>query len=309
MKGQIPTFLLTTEPRSLPSNKREASYNLPFIDRTLRKTSLLIKAAYIQMDTAKTHGLMQGIDARIKMLFLLLFVVQANILQLIHSQLWLFIFLLVVITSSRLNLRDIYKKILLFSFFFGFIVIAPAALNLATEGQIVLYLFRFTHPYHVWIYHIPADIGITREGLLVVARLYLKVFNSITVTLLVFYTTSFHEIIKALKIFKVPGVFLLIMMMTYKFIFILAHTVQETYFALKLRWWKKVKHHEANNIIAGRMAYIFRKSWHRYEEVYSAMLARGFTGEVTVYYIREIKAFDYWFLMITATISITIYLN
>jgi cobalt ECF transporter T component CbiQ len=308
MKDQIPLFLLSPELRSLPSKDEKARQRLPFIDRTLRKVAGFIRTGYLQIETASNKGLLQRLDARIKLLFMVCFIIQANVVRQIPVQLVISAFLLVLYLLSRLNIFSIYKKILFFSFFFGFLVFAPAALNVITDGKIIIHLFHFQDVNRFWVYRIPAEIGITREGILVVARLYLKVVNSLTITFLVFNTTQFNEIVKALKIFKVPDMFLLIITMTYKFIFILVHTMQETYFALKLRWWKKVKNSEANRIIAGRIVYTFRKSWHRYEEVFRAMLARGFTGEVNIYYLRKITNGDIYFLVLFLAISLGIYL-
>ncbi len=308
MKDQIPSFLLASEFHQLPSKQGDARQHLPFIDRTLHKVAGFIKTGYLQGETASGKGLLQRIDARVKILFLLCFIIQVNTVHQIPTQLYISAFLLVLYLLSHLNVIDIYKKILLFSFFFGFLVIAPAALNVVTDGKIILNLYHFQEAKQFWIYHIPAEIGLTKEGILVVAKLYLKVINSLTITFLVFYTTPFIEIIKSLKVFKVPDMFLLIITMTYKFIFILAHTVQETYFALKLRWWKKVRNSEADSIIAGRIVYIFHKSWRRYEEVFSAMIARGFTGRVDFCYLRKITKGDIYFLGLFLAVSLVIYL-
>jgi len=308
MKDQIPSFLLVSETRPLPLKHQRIRQQLPFIDRTLRKVSLFIKTGYLQSETSSSKGLLQKIDARIKILFLVCFIIQINILQQIPAQLYIAGFLLSLCILSCLKVIDIYNKILILSFFFGFLVLAPASLNVVTNGKIILTIFHFQETKQFWIYHIPADIGITKEGALVVAKLYVKVVNSLTLTFLILYTTPFNEIIKALKVFKIPDMFLLIITMTYKFIFILAHTVQETYFALKLRWWKKVKNSEADKIIAGRIVYIFRKSWNRYEEVYGAMIARGFSGHVNFCYLRKIRTTDICFLALFLIANLVIYL-
>ena len=307
MSDRIPSFLLSPEPRLQPYSNWKSKRRLPFIDRTLKKLSGFIQTGYQQMETARIHGLLQGIDSRIKMIFLICFVIQANALKYIPAQVWLFIFLLIISSGSRLNLFQLYKKVLLFSFFFGFLVIAPASVNLITHGRIVFTIIHLGSPKQLWIYHIPSEIGFTYEGLMLVARLYMKVFNSITITLLIFSTTPFDETIKALKIFRVPDIFLLILTMTYKFVFILAQTILETYFALKLRWWSKLKRSETNRIVASRVNYTFRKAWHKYDEVFRAMVARGFTGKVTLHNVNTIALADVCFLAIFLIVSFTLY--
>jgi energy-coupling factor transporter transmembrane protein EcfT len=176
-------------------------------------------------------------------------------------------------------------------------VIVPAVLNIVTNGEIIVKVFQFKTDYSFWIYHLPATIGITSEGCLVVARFYLKVVNSITLTLLIIYTTPFNEIIKSLRIFWVPYMFLLTITLTYKFIFILSQTTEETYFAMKSRWWRNTRESQINKIVAGRITHIFRKSWIKYEEVYRAMVARGYSGAVTIIYSKKLKWQDLIFLI------------
>ncbi|HEY4787839.1 MAG TPA: energy-coupling factor transporter transmembrane component T [Bacteroidales bacterium] len=308
MRDQIPEFLLRPENRIAPFEQRTGGQSLSFIDITLRKVAVFIKAGYLQGETSMTQGFLQKIDARIKILFLLCFIIEANVIRQLSSQLYMAAFLLIMGLLSWIDLIGHYKKILIFSFFFGLLVVAPAALNLITPGKIFILFIHLKEPKTFWIYHIPSEIGITKEGVLVVIRLYLKVVNSLTVTFLIISTTPFNEIIKALKILRVPDMFLLIITMTYKFIFIMAHTIQETYFALKLRWWKKVKNSEANRIIAGRIAHTFRKSWLKYEEVFKAMLARGFSGKVDFCYLRKLAMIDFAFITIVLAASLIIYL-
>jgi len=54
---------------------------------------------------------------------------------------------------------------------------------------------------------------------MLVLKLFLKISVSILLTLLVIHSTSFAEIIKALRIFKIPDIILLSVTLSYKFIF------------------------------------------------------------------------------------------
>jgi energy-coupling factor transporter transmembrane protein EcfT len=104
--------------------------------------------------------------------------------------------------------------------------------------------------------------------------------NSLTLSLLVLYTTPFHRFIKALQIFRVPDTFLLIITLSYKYIFIFAKTVESMYLARKSRMVGMVRNDEARIWVAGRIAHMFRKTLSRYEEVFKAMVARGFAEDV-----------------------------
>jgi cobalt/nickel transport system permease protein len=308
MKTQIPQFLLSMEEHPLQPTQKGTTYSLPFIDRTLKKAAGFIGTFYVQGEASTANGMLQRMDARIKVVFLLGYILLISLVSSITAQLGISVFLFMLYLVSHIHIGNVYKKIFMFSFFFGFLVAAPASLNVITQGKMILVLWRLQDAKQFLVYHIPMEIGITREGVMVVARLYVKVMNSLALTFLVYYTTPFVEIIKALRIFRVPDMFLLIITVTYKFIFVLACTIQETYFALKMRWWRNVKNTEANKIIAGRVVYLFRMSWYKYEEVFRAMMARGFTGKVNFCYLGKISKADIGFLALCSAVSIVFYL-
>ena len=143
--------------------------------------------------------------------------------------------------------------------------------------------------YDFWIYHIPREIGLTGQGIEGVLMLCLRVMNSLAISLLVIHTTPFHRIIKALQVFRVPDTFLLIITLSYKYIFVFAKTVENMYLARKSRLVGMVKNDEARMWIAGRIVFMFRKTMARYEEVFSAMVARGFCEEVKLSEFRRLE--------------------
>ena len=151
----------------------------------------------------------------------------------IRVELALAAFIMALIALSRLNMLHLYRRILGFAFLFGFLIALPSAFNVITRGEIVMPVATLSRSYHFWIYSIPKEIGITREGLFGVGMLTLRVMNSVSLTLLIMYTTPFFEIIRALKVFRVPDTFLMIIILSYKYIFIFSKTVEDMYRAMK----------------------------------------------------------------------------
>ncbi len=292
----LPTFLTTNETR-LNQFTGKQKHAFPFIDRTIRNAAKVIKSIYIQDESASKAGFLQNINARIKVIFLFGFIFLISFIRQTQSQLLISALIFVLFVLSRVNLFSIYKKIFLLGFLFGFLIIVPAALNLVSNGEIIINLIHFKSAHHFWLYNLPLNIGITKEGCLVVLKFFLRITNSIAITMLVMYSTSFAEIVKSLKIFRVPGMFLLVITLCYKFIFILSGTTEETYFALKSRWWRRTKETTASGFVAERITFIFLKSWMKYEEIYRAMLARGFNGNVNLCYAQKIKKIDIAFLL------------
>jgi energy-coupling factor transporter transmembrane protein EcfT len=163
-----------------------------------------------------------------------------------------------------------------------------------TKGEVILPIAKLSRPYHFWIYDIPADFGITKEGILGVTTLTMRVINSLSLSFLVLYTTPFQEIIKALKVLKVPDTFIMIITLCYKYIFIFSKTVEDMHLAKKSRMIREDSHAEAREWIAGRLVFIFRKTRLRCEELFTAMIARGFSGPIRLHGFRKMHTAD-WF--------------
>ena len=296
MENRIPSFLLT---RSTPSSFKQGSgkVKVPFLERGIDHLAGLIRTGYAQWKFSSQNGLFQRIDARVKVLFLLSFIVIVSLKRDVLPETCIWIFVFVLTLFSRLSILKVYRRVLLLGFVFGFLVALPSAFNVITRGEIILPIVRLPKSYNFWIYHIPADIGLTREGIDGVAMLTLRVINSLSLSFLVLYTTPFHEVIRALKLLKVPDSFLIIMTLCYKYIFIFSKTVEDMHLAKKSRVVRGLSHAEAREWIAGRMAFIFRKSRLKCEEVFKAMIGRGFSDSIKFYGFGKMRMAD-WFAAI-----------
>ena len=262
--------------------KKRERVRTPFLDKGIRHLAKIIRTSYLQWESSRGNGLFQGLDARVKILFLLAFLVVVSLKKNIGGELAVAALIFVFAAASRLNLKAFYGRILLLGFFFGFIIALPSSLNVITPGEVVLPLFSLGSAHSLWMYSIPKDIGITREGLRGVAMLTLRVSNSVSISLLVLYTTPFTELMRALKVFRVPDTFIMVINLAYKYVFIFARTVEEMHLAKKSRLAGAVEDKEARKWIAGRIALVFRKTQLKCEEIYKAMVARGFSGEVSL---------------------------
>jgi cobalt ECF transporter T component CbiQ len=293
MASRIPSFLLD-RPLSGVFKQERGKVNIPFIEEGMNHLADVIKKEYIQWELSSGKGFLQKIDARIKVIFLLFFVMIVSLQRSLLPELYIGIFVFILVSLSRLRMVMFYKRVFFLGFFFGFLVAFPAAFNVITKGEIIGPVIRLSRPLNFLIYHIPSDIGITREGIYGVARLTMRVINSLSLSFLVLYTTPFAEIVRALKVLKVPDTFLIILTLCYKYIFIFSKTIEDMHLAKKGRMVREANNTEAREWIAGRMAFIFRKSRLRCEEVFSAMIGRGFADTIKLHSIRKMRPKD-WF--------------
>jgi len=265
---------------------------MTFIDKSISTIAQIVKTNYVQWETAEKNGLFQKLDPRLKTLFLLFCVVLISAKKGLDAELVMSGFLFVLVMFSRLNLIRAYKRILFFGFFFGFLIALPAAFNVITPGEVIFRIATISQPHHFWIYTIPAEIGLTAEGCYGVAMLSLRVVNSVSIVLLVLDTTHFFDFIRSLRILRIPDSFLMILMLTYKYAFILSRTIEDMYLAMKSRLVGSIRSSEIREIVSGRIFYVFKLSRMRYEETYKAMQARGFTGEVSLHTGRGFTGLD-----------------
>jgi len=292
MKNDIPLFLLNT-PSPLPPKRGGGRINTSYIDKGIESFAGILKEWYTQWESASKTGFFYELDTRIKVVFWLFLIIVVSLKKEILPELGIFFTVFTLVVLSRVNLIDFYKKIFLLGFIFGFLISLPASLNVIAHGKVLFPIVTLSRSYDFWVYHIPEVIGFTIEGVSVVAILTLRVLNSLSVSFLILYTTPFPEIIKALKVLKVPDAFLIIISLTYKYIFIFAHIVADMHLAKKSRLAGAVKMAEARNWIAGRTAFIFKKTQLECDDVFKAMIGRGFSGEIKLYQYQKITGRDW----------------
>jgi len=292
MKNDIPLFLLTP-PSSLPPKRGGGRINTSYIDKGIEGFAGILKEGYTQWESASKTGFFYELDTRIKVVFWLFLIIVVSLKKEILPELGIFFTVFTLVVLSGITLINFYKRIFLLGFIFGFLISFPSSLNVITHGKVLFPIITLSKAYDFWVYHIPEVIGFTIEGVSVVAILTLRVLNSLSVSFLILYTTPFPEIIKALKVLKVPDAFLIIISLTYKYIFIFARIVADMHLAKKSRLAGAVKMAEAGNWIAGRIAFIFKKTQLECDDVFKAMMGRGFSGEIKLYQYQKITRRDW----------------
>jgi len=299
MENKIPSFLLARHAPGLPIFKtsKKSSLRSSFVDKGLSYIAGVVKTGYVQWELASTKGFLQKFDARAKVFFLLFFIGIISFKQSVYAEMSVGVFIFALAVFSGINVADFYRRVLFFGFFFGFIIALPASLNTITNGELVVRLVELPKPYDFLGYHIPRLIGITRQGITGVMMLTLRAANSVALSLLVISTTPFPSLVKALKVLRVPDVFLMILTLTYKYIFIFAGTIEDMYLAKKSRLAGRANGVDGRIWVAGRIAFIFKKTQLRCEEVFKAMLSRGFSDDMRFYGSRLFSTGDRLFTL------------
>jgi cobalt ECF transporter T component CbiQ len=282
MKSRIPSYLLKSGySQYLPENVTRPKFS--FLDKTIINSANAAKSIYVQAENGAKENFIQKINPYVKLISLIYMAVVISVVNDLTPQILITSFIFALYISARLKVFQVYRKIILLAFIFGFLVVFPASLNVITPGKIIYNLISFDRPSHFWIYNIPEKIGFTENGIQVVLLVFLRVLNSVSFALLIVFTTSFPSFIKSLKIIGVPDTFLMIISLAYKYIFILSQTIEETYIALKSRLSGNIKSSNLRKLVSGRIFFIFKKSIIIYENTYYAMVSRGYDGKVKLH--------------------------
>jgi cobalt/nickel transport system permease protein len=106
-------------------------------------------------------------------------------------------------------------------------------------------------------------------------------------------TTPWADVLKSLRALKVPQVFVLILSMTYRYVFLFLHTANGILLARKSRVVGRTGGGEQRRWITGTMGNLMSRAFKMSNDVYAAMLARGFSGEVRTFATYRMRALDW----------------
>jgi cobalt ECF transporter T component CbiQ len=265
-----------------------------YLQKTLTGGSDLLKQVIFAEDVAAKRGLLQRLDPRVKLVGLLGSVVVAALLHSIPALAVLYAATLGLAVASGLPLRFFLKRVWLFVPIFTGIVVLPATLSVVTPGPVILTLWTWNgYPQ-----------GFTAQGLLSAGLIVSRVAVSISLVVLLTLTTPWSRLLAALRGIGVPKIFVVIIGMTYRYIFHLLDAVTDMYQARKARSVGKPRHDRAARAsVAASAGALIGKATVLSEEVHQAMTARGYTGNATTLQAFRVRTRDLVFLAVVAAFA------
>jgi cobalt/nickel transport system permease protein len=266
-----------------------------FVEKTLTASADLLRQVMFSEDVALQEGLLQRRDARAKIVAMFGLLVAAAFVHNIAVLLVLYAGTLVLAASSRLPLGFFIKRVWLFIPIFTMVVVLPATLSIVTKGHIVLEL---------WSWHGHAE-GFTDQGLTSAGLVVSRVAVSISLVLLLTLTTPWVKLLAALRGVGVPRMFVMVISMAYRYIFLLLGSITEMYESRKSRTIGAVRHDKAaRSFVAASAGALIGKANHLAEEVHQAMVARGYRGEATTIQTFRVTAADVVFVIAAALCAV-----
>lgn len=185
----------------------------------------------------------------------------------------LFLYPVMVFTLAELPIKPIFLRILLVSPF----ILGIGILNPFFDDQIYLLGGR--------------EIS---RGWVTFLSLLIKSGLTVTAALLLIATTGMDRLAGALRMLKIPRIFVLQLLLTYRYISVLMEEVARTLRAYSLRApEQKGVHRSAWGSLAGQL---ILRTFDRAQRIYEAMCLRGFTGEYNTGGFKHIRVWDLAYL-------------
>ena len=212
-------------------------------------------------------GLLQGLDPRVKLAGLLALTVSVTFVANAWSILCVLAFAVVIAARSRLPPSVLAVRVWIGALAFTGTIAAPALF--LTPGQVV-----WRVPLLMW--------PITAQGLTTAGYLLLRVETTATLACVLVFTTPWTHVLKALRVFRVPVVFVVVLGMTYRYILLMLETAHEMFESRRSRSAGALAGADRRRLAIAGAGVLLGKTLYLSSEVHLAMQSRGFRGEVHV---------------------------
>ena len=278
-------------PPGRPVPTSSADGRVGWVEKTLAGISGNIERAVFTEQHARIDAFLQRIDPRAKLGIFLVLILTASLTQSFLALVSLYAVIVAAAVASRIPTDFFVKRVWLGVPFFAAIVIVPSIFFIPGPRVFALTIG-------------PLVVAPSIPGIAGAILFVLRVGVCVSLAVLLVMTTPWADILKSLRALRVPQVFVLILSMTYRYLFLFLHTVNGMFLARKSRIVAKSRAREQRGWIGGSLGTLMSRSFKMSNDVYAAMLARGFTGEMRAYSTFHMAARDW--MMLGAGVAIAV---
>jgi cobalt/nickel transport system permease protein len=259
-----------------------------FLTKNISGFTRVLESVVSTESLSRAPGLLQCLDPRIKVVTFVFFIVTVGLAHSLWSLLVIFGLILVFSTLSKVPLGFFLKRVFFFIPIFAAVIAIPALF--ITPGSALITLGH--------------KVIITEPGARTAGLLFLRVTDSLSFGVLLILTTPWTSLLAALRWLRMPALLVDILGMTYRYIFLLLHTANAMFLARRSRTLGGFSSGENRRWLIRALTTTMTKSQHLSEEVYLAMLSRGYQGEIRILNDFKVQRRDF-FWMAFAVIVVT----
>lgn len=261
-----------------------------FVAKTINGVTEAVERSVYTEEFARRDGLLQQADPRAKVGVFVASVLVVGLARSMPVILILYAAAIVIGLLSRLPTSLLFKRLLIGIPLFAGIVALPALFLIGGDTLVDIVQIG------------PVHLAITNNSLMSFAIFVSRVATSVTLAALLVVTTRWSDLLKAMRVFRVPEVFIVVLGMTYRYIFLLLKALENLFLARVSRTVGESTEQERRRWIGSSMGTLLGKSFKTSNDVYQAMVARGFTGDVRTITNFAMRDEDWLFMAAAAVI-------
>ncbi len=251
-----------------------------WLEQTVGGITASIEHAVFTEQHARQRGFLQDLDPRAKLGMFLALILAASLTGSLAVLAGLYLVVLAAAGASHLPYRYFVTRVWLGIPFFAGVVVIPA-------------LFLVPGPRLFDLPLGPIQVAPSVPGIIGAVVFVARVGVSVSLAVLLVMTTPWADILKSLHVLRVPQVFVLVLSMTYRYIFLFLHTANGLLLARKSRVVARTSGAEQRRWISGTLGNLVGRAFKMSNDVYAAMMARGFTGEIRAYSGYRMRPVDW----------------
>ena len=259
------------------------------VERSLASFVDALEHAFYAEESAKKNGLLQKLDPRIKIAAVFPLIVIAALARRLGVIVALFATAVVLALLSRVPLATLAKRVWLGVLTFTGFISFPALF--LTPGVAI-----YTLPLLGW--------SVTEQGLRAAMYLIMRAETAATFSVLLVLCTPWSFVLKALRVLRLPIVLVVILGMTYRYIFLFLRNAHDMFMSRKSRLVGHLDGREQRRAATAGAGVLMSKTIQLSGDVYLAMRSRGFQGEV--YVLDEFQTHWFDWAMLAVFISIAL---
>jgi cobalt/nickel transport system permease protein len=261
-----------------------------FVAKTINGVTEAIERSVYTEEFARRGGLLQRVDPRAKLGIFVAAVLVVGVARSLPVIIGLYVAAALLGLISRLPASLLFKRILFGIPLFAGIVALPALFLIGGNPLIDIGQVG------------PVHLAITNNSLMSFVIFVSRVTASVTLAALLVVTTRWSDLLKAMRVFRVPEVFIVVLGMTYRYIFLFLKALENLFLARASRTVGASTEREQRRWIGSSMGTLLGKSFKTSNDVYQAMVARGFTGDVRTITNFAMRDEDWLFVAASAVI-------
>lgn len=286
--SDIPAWLLE---KNLYNDMEASASKTHFIRKTLKHISEVFENELFCEKFAGKPLFLQSIDPRVKLLTLIFYMVLSSFTSNIVVLLILAVIPLLYAKLSGLELKDYIRRAWLYIPVLVLVFSIPGVTSLFVKGSPLVTVLR------PGVMGLQSGLYFSMNGIEVALRVALRAGISLSFGFLLLLTTRWSKITSALALMHVPLLFISVLNMAYRYIFVISAMACDMMEARYLRTVGKLDTSDNRRFMGHSVAHMFIKSHYLSEEIYDAMRCRGFTDRPVSPDKFKVKGTDILFII------------